>query len=156
MPRRQTKVRAITAMLGLLGATFASLAVAPSAAQARCAGVGTSITSTLNIGSAVAVRETPVAGTCNDNNYYQGTFQSNYAGWRASVWFERDGWQSRFGPYGTAVQYYSYSDTSTPVPGATAMHFCLDNGVTWYCGWGNNYIIAAGVTHNFTGLNHGF
>ena len=52
--------------------------------------------------------------------------------------------------------FFSMNYNNTPVEGATLMHFCLDNGTTWYCGWGNNYTIADGVTHNFDGINHGF
>ncbi|MFC7549412.1 hypothetical protein [Plantactinospora sp. GCM10030261] len=152
----RARVRAIIATLGLLGATLAVQATFPGAAQARCDGVGDEISSTLIIGGAVAVRETPLAGTCNDNYLYQGVFNSTYVGWRASVWYEKDGWQSRFGPYGTAETSYSYSDGATPVPGAAAMHFCLDNGTTWYCGWGANYTVGTGVSHSYTGLNHGF
>lgn len=156
MLTRHKGVRALVATISIAASMLIVQAALPGAAQARCNGVGKEITSTLIINGAVAVSEVPVSGTCNGNDYYQANFRSHYAGWRASVWLERDGWVGHWGPYGTAWQYYHFNDKQTPVPGAAAMHLCLDNGSTWYCGWGSNYNVGGGVNHAFTGLNHGF
>lgn len=149
-------VRALVATLSLVASMAVAQAALPGVAQARCKGAGNEITSTLVINGVVAVSEVPVAGTCNDNEYYQANFRSHYAGWRASVWLERDGWVGHWGPYGTAWQYYHFNDKSSPIPGTAAMHLCLDNGTTWYCGWGSSYNVGNGVNHNITGINYGY
>lgn len=156
MLNRHRSFRAVIATMSLIGSMLLVQAIAPGAAHARCDGVGDDITSTLNINGVIAVSEVPVVGTCNDNNFYQASFRSHYAGWRASVWLERDGWVGHFGPYGTAWQPYQFNDGSSAIPGTALIHLCLDNGVTWYCGWGNTYNVGNGVNHNITGINFGF
>lgn len=149
------RLRAIMAAAGLIASIAVVQAALPGVAQARCQGAS-EITSTLVINGVVAVSEVPVAGTCNDNEYYQANFRSHYAGWRASVWLERDGWVGHWGPYGTAWQYYHFNDKDTPLPGTAAMHLCLDDGTTWYCGWGSSYSVGSGVDHDITGVNYGY
>ena len=149
-------LRALIATLGLMASLVAVQAVLPGTAHARCNGAGNEITSTLIIGGATAVSETPFAGTCQGNHYYQSNIRSHYAGWRASVWLDNNGWVGHFGPYGTAWEYFDFNDGASPVPGSAAMHFCLDNGSTWYCGWGSNYNVGTGVNHAIYGTNSGF
>jgi len=154
---RKGSLRAVIATMSLISSMLLAQAIAPGAAHARCDGVGNEITSTLIINGVIAVSEVPVAGTCNENNFYQAEFRSHHAGWRASVWLDRNGWVGRFGPYGTAWHSYQFNDGDTPLPGSALMHLCLDNGSTWYCGWGSSYEITNGVNHTVTtGINFGF
>jgi hypothetical protein len=152
----RNSLRAIIATVGLMASMAVVQATLPGIAQARCKGVGNEITSTLIINGVVAVSEVPVTGTCNDNAYYQANFRSHHAGWRASVWLERNGWVGHWGPYGTDWQYYNFNDKDTPIPGTASIHLCLDNGTTWYCGWGSDYTLSNGPNHNITGVNYGF
>jgi hypothetical protein len=139
--------------MSLIGSMLLVQQVAPGAAHARCDGVGDEITSTLIIGGVVAVSEQPITGTCNDNNLYQGRFRSHYSGWRASVWTAGQTWTGFAGPYGTAWESYAFNDGE----GIDVMHLCLDNGTTWYCGWGTYYEITNSVNHGVTtGINYGF
>jgi len=147
--------RAVIAALSLIGSMLVVQATMPGAAQARCKG-DTQILSTLNINGVVAVSETPIDGTCNGNHYYQGMFRSHYSTWRASVWIENNGWNGYYGPVGTAWDIYNFDDGGSAIPGTAAIHLCLDNGSTWYCGWGDDYNVGNAVNHNITGVNYGF
>jgi hypothetical protein len=154
---RHMSLRAAIAAMSLISSLLLAQVIAPGAAHARCDDVNDEITSTLIINGVIAVSEVPVTGTCNDNNFYQANFRSHYAGWRASVWTAGQSWTGFFGPYGTGWQHYQFSDAGGAIPGADVMHFCLDNGVTWYCGWGASYEISNGVNHGVTtGINFGY
>ncbi len=148
-------VRAVIAAMSLIGSMLVVQAAMPGAAQARCKG-DTQILSTLNINGVVAVSETPVDETCNENNLYQGIFRSHYTTWRASVWIENNGWVGYYGPYGNTWDIYSFNDGDSAVPGSAAIHLCLDNGSIWYCGWGDSYNVGNAVNHAITGVNYGF
>jgi len=153
---RYRSLRAVIAMMSLIGSMLAVQAALPGAAHARCSGADNELTSTLVINGVVAVSEVPLTGTCNENNLHRANFRSHYAGWRASVWLERNGWVGYYGPYGTAWDDYEFNDSSSAIPGTAAMHLCLDNGTTWYCGWSSSYNVGNSVNHALTGVNYGF
>jgi hypothetical protein len=144
--------------MSLIGAMFVVQVILPGAAQARCDGPDNEITSHLRgIDGVVYVTEVPVTGTCNENHYYQANYKSEFDGWRASVWlYNNNGWVGRFGKYNTAWYYYQFNDGGSPTPGSAAIHLCLDNGSTWYCGWGYDYSVGNAVDHSIYGTNHGF
>src|SRR5882757_6159587 len=107
--KRAGRAAAVVGVLAPL--VFLAQAVTlPSPAQARCAGVGTAVTSNLMFGSTVEVSETPAGGTCNNNGTYQGSFRShNQTGARASVWIQNGGvWTGYFGNYDLNTYTYSY------------------------------------------------
>ncbi|WP_246002271.1 hypothetical protein [Allorhizocola rhizosphaerae] len=149
-------IRAVIAALSLIGSMLVVQATLPGVAQARCKGADNEITSHLIINEIIAVSEVPVTGTCNENHYYQANFRSHYTGWRASVWVENNGWVGYYGPFGTAWDSYSFNDGASAIPGTAAIHLCLDNGTTWYCGWGDDYNVGNAVNHNIYGTNYGF
>jgi hypothetical protein len=148
--------RAVIAAMSLIASLVLIQVALPGTAHARCNGVNTEATVNLVILGETVASENPIAGTCNNNNYYQGGYKSQRSGWRASVWIERNGWIGFFGPYGTALQAYEFHDNSTAVPGSVAMHLCLDNGTTWYCGVNANINVGGAVNHSITVINHGF
>jgi hypothetical protein len=146
---------AFAGVLTLLTLT-AQAVVLPSAAEARCNGAGSRITSTLIIGGVTYVSETPVSGTCNSNGTYQATFRATQSGFRASVWIQNNGqWVGYFGQsYTTAAYSYSYRDANS----RSLISLCIDNGVNTWCGWGSNYAVSSYPTFNvfYNGVNHGF
>ncbi|MDG6106424.1 hypothetical protein Daura_27310 [Dactylosporangium aurantiacum] len=145
------RVRALTATLGLLATTALALVV-PGTAHAGCV-AGTEFTHSLTVNGTVYVTENPVNGTCNDNNYYQTYFTSQFAGWRASEHIQNDGeWESHYGGYDTNSYYLSYTDNNSH----SLITLCLDNGSVWYCGWGSNYTYTSGFDHTYSGVNTGF
>jgi hypothetical protein len=156
MLNRRRGLRAVIATMGLIGSILVVQATLQGAAHARCSGPDNEITSTLIINGSVAVSEVPVTGTCNGNHFYQANYRSHYAGWRASVWLENNGWVGRFGNYNTAWYYYQLNDGGSAIPGTAAIHLCLDDGTTWYCGWGDDYNVGNAVNHNLYGTNYGF
>jgi hypothetical protein len=158
MRTRFRRLRAAT-VLGLLApALFMAGSVAlPGVAEARCVG-STSVTSTLNVFGSTYVSETPVAGTCNGNNLYQGTFYSHYQGWRATVWIQNGGlWKPYYGGYNnTTVYSYSFTDDNSH----SLMSLCLDNRTVSWCGWGNYSVYNPNGTHDpyftYSGVDYGF
>jgi hypothetical protein len=146
------------AVVGLLAPlVFLAQAVTlPSAAQARCAGVGVAVTSTLMFGSTLEVSETPASGTCNNNGTYQGSFRShNPTGARASVWIQNGGvWTGYLGNYDLNTYTYSFFDANSH----SLMNICLDNGTTTWCGWGSNVAVGGvpNYVHTYTGVVSGF
>lgn len=121
-------------------------------AQPRCIG-SSRATSTLVVRNLEYVIEQPRVGTCNGNNAYTADFRSLYAGWRASVWIQNNGaWTPFFGGFNTAWNPYSYNDNNSN----SAIHLCLDNGSTVYCGWGANWIMGNHYSHAYYGTNYGF
>ena len=148
-------LRAVIAAMSLIGSLVLIQVAVPGTAHARCNGATEAQVNLVILNQTVA-SENPIAGTCNDNNYYQGGYRSHRDDWRASVWIERNGWIGFFGPYGTALQAYDFHDNSTAVPGSVAMHLCLDDGTTWYCGVNANINVGGGVNHSSFVTNHGF
>ena len=149
MYRRLKSLGAKISVLVLFASFVTLLSAAP--AEARCAGSGNPATSNLVINGAAWATETPVSGTCNNNGTYQGTFRSNVAGWRASVYIQNNGnWVVWYGGYNTTVYSYEYSDGNSN----SLIHLCIDNGSTWYCGWGNQ--VTAYYSHTYYGVNTGF
>jgi hypothetical protein len=129
--------------------------VDPAAAQARCAGVNVLTNSTLNVGGSVYVNETPVAGTCDNNNFYASAVKSSFSGWRASAWIQNGGvWTGYLGQYNNTTAYsYQYPHS----PSYSYIELCLDNGSTWYCGWGSAYAVTTGgPDHTNYGINTGY
>jgi hypothetical protein len=146
------RIRAITATLGLLASLALSVAAFPGAAHAVCSGA-TEYTNSLVVGGTTYVTENPVNGTCNSNDYYQTYFNSNFAGWRATVRIQNNGlWEDHYGGYDTNLYYLSYEDNNSN----SLMTLCLDNGITWYCGFGTSYTITNSIAHTYAGRNTGF
>lgn len=144
-------IRAITMTLGLLAATALSLVV-PGTAHANCSGAS-EFTGSLVVNGTVYVTENPVNGTCNGNGYYQSYFQSQFAGWRASQHEQNNGnWTGHYGGYNTTPTYMDFRDNNSH----SLITLCLDNGTTWYCGWGSSYRVTSGFDHTYSGLNAGF
>lgn len=137
--------------LALPAIFLAQTVVFPGVAEARCAGAGNRVTSTLEPGS-VWVSEVPEVGTCNNNNTYQGVFRAHISGWRASVWIQNNGvWSGWVGGYDTGWYAYSYHDDNSH----SLIHLCMNSGSgTWWCGWGGNAVNT--LSHAFYGVNHGF
>lgn len=151
MISRKTRVRAITMTVGLLAAAALSL-VAPGTAHATCV-AGTEYTHSLVVGGTIYVTSNPVNGTCNGNDYYQAYFNSAFAGWRASEHVQNNGlWESHYGGYDTNAYLMAYRDNNSN----SLITLCLDNGNTWYCGFGTSYTITNGFSHQYAGVNTGF
>jgi hypothetical protein len=155
MRNKRSSLRVVIAAMSLIASMVVIQAAMPGTAHARCNGASNEPTNLVVLGQ-TAVSENPVAGTCNNNNYYQGAFRSHRSGWRASVWIERNGWIGFYGPYGTALEAYDFNDNSTSVPGSVGMHLCLDNGTLWYCGVNTNLNVGNAVNHSVFVTNHGF
>jgi hypothetical protein len=121
--------------------------------QARCNGYADRKNSTLDVNGSVYVQETPHQGTCDGNNTYTADLRSMFNGWRATVWIQNNGvWAFAATGYNTVPITYSYRDDNSH----SEMHFCLDNGATFICGWGPSYVVGTGVSHRYTGISHGF
>ena len=148
----QSRPKRLLAMAALMGLVMPVLFVMLSGtAEARCAGVNHEVTSTLEVNGTTFVLERPISGTCNNNNLYQGLFTSTRTGWRASVWIQNGGiWTGYLGGYDRQVYSYAYRDDNSH----SYMSLCLDNGSTYYCGWGQNWVL--GFSHAYYGVNYGF
>lgn len=138
MTGKRKSFRIAIVMLGLIVPMLMVQAVSPSAAQARCKGEGSGVTSTLNEPNGdVAMYEQAISGTCNRNNVYSFRFRSNVEGWRATVFmYVRGGWQERNGGYDQSWHNASFSDSNS----FASMYYCIDNGdaSNIYCGVGDN------------------
>ena len=146
------RIRALTTLLGLVAAAGLSVVV-PGTAHAACVAAVES-TNTLVRNGTVYVTENPVNGTCNGNNFFQSYFSSAFAGWRASVHIQNNGrWTSHYGGYDTNSYYMTYEDDNT----YSLIMLCLDNGTSFWCGWGSIVDGSVGdVNYTFTGVNTGF
>lgn len=142
---KKSFISSVLSVVATVVLTFAVTAVVTtSTASARCADVGKPYTTTLEYGGAVIVTEAPDSGTCKNNNVYNGTFRSNVAGWRASVWIQNNGaWTAYAGGYNTNPHGYNFSDNNSHV----YMMLCADNGGAVRCGYGPN--VAIGTYPNF-------
>jgi hypothetical protein len=150
---KRAYVRTTIAALGLLASVFAVQLASPGTALARCRGVNDPVPSTMNLNGSAVVSEYPNLGTCNNNNSYGFAYRSNVNNWRASVWIQNNGhWSGWYGGYNKTLNHGSYGDTNSH----SYMHFCLDNGRDYYCGWGNNVQVSTRPTHTFYGVNQGF
>lgn len=143
------------------GIFLVQAAALPGIAHARCAGVNTPITSNFKVNGEPFAWDRPIAGTCNNNNYYQTEIKSDIPEWRVSLWIQNNGnWDVRWGNPGTGWQGRSYSDNNS----YSFIHLCLDDSpqpgdtYTTICGWGNNYIesVYPYYRHDYYGVNHGF
>ena len=91
--------------------------------------------------------------TSDLGNYFQTNFRSNYAGWRASVHVKNGvDWVDFWGLYDTNWYYLSYTDYNSH----SLIVLCLDNGKTYWCGWGANAVSGSGVQHTYSGTNDGY
>lgn len=153
MTIRTTGLRAVTAALGLLASVVVGLAVSPGTAHADCHGT-TLVNSTLRTtGGFTYVSENPVSGTCNGNRYFQTWFSSSMQNWRASVHLQNNGhWEHHYGGYDTNWYYVDFADSNSH----TLINLCLDNGSTWYCGWGTSMTVDTQWTDTYTDTNYGF
>ena len=110
-------------------------------AEASCPGYNNPQTGYLIVSMFIWASETPASNTCNNDSYYQGTFQSSDEHWAASIYF----WDPTPG-YTHYVRFsggYSmdqYTFERYLCCGYTRIILCLSNvayGGGVYCGWGN-------------------
>lgn len=152
---RSRLARLVGTLVATTALMFSVQAVAvPGVAGASCIG-GSEFTFYLTVNSTNFVTESPVSGTCNGNDYYQGRFNSVSANWRPSVLIQNNGvWVHYWGGYSTISYLYSFRDTNSN----SLITLCMDNGATTYCGWGVSYKSAAYPTfdHTFWGSHQGF
>jgi hypothetical protein len=59
---------------------------------------------------------------------------------------------SHYGGYDTTPYYLTYTDNNSN----SLITLCLDNGVTWYCGWGSGNTVTGSFSHQYAGRNSGF
>jgi hypothetical protein len=143
----------------LLPASFLVISVAvPGIAEARCDG-SKAVTSTMTFAGDILVSETPASRTCNGNNFYDASFRSHIAGWRASVWIRNNThWVAYLGGYNDTVTYtYSYNDDNSH----SIIVLCLDDRFTGLCGWGPNFVTVSwpptdAELRTYSGVNSGF
>jgi hypothetical protein len=148
----KTRMRAVTATLGLLASVVVSLALSPGTAHANCAGT-TETTGSLYVFGVVYGSEQPVSGTCNSNSYYQTYIQSSYPTWRTSLHVQNDGkWVHYYGGYDTARYYVDFTDNNSH----SEINICVDNGTDWYCGWDRKYTFDTKWTDYYTHIMTGF
>jgi hypothetical protein len=161
MLHRGHRLAARVLAVGLLAATLYavdSLAF-PDTAEARCAGTGNPVRSTFSYAGTVRVSETPVTGTCNNNQLYQGILKDEYRDGRCvSVLFKEADmvdWEIAETVCGvgetTPFEWRDRNDNSR-----VYQTFCaVDPGANpaAVCGWGTQ---ASTIVGRYYGTNYGF
>jgi hypothetical protein len=151
--------------LGLLLASLLSIvqaAVRSSVAEARCVSAGHGTRSTL----LDIVLEEPLAGSCNNNQYYQGRFILARGDGIAYVFIQNNGvWRRYDGGTDNLWHEYAYIDSNSN-SWMTLCYTKFSPTVETYCGWGSNLLhyrgsITAANTADFNnslyhGVNAGF
>lgn len=145
--------------VGLLAATLCtvdSLAL-PSPAEARCAGNGNPVVSSMSYGGVVRVSEDPVTGTCNENQTYTAVLEDRSAdGNCVHIFFRETGdtWRPVASSCGGPGVRFTYVDNN----GNSRAYemFCLVRDAPPYpivaCGWGTS----AGAFGQYFGTNYGY
>jgi hypothetical protein len=150
--------RAVVAMMAMVPLMFVAQAtMGAGTAEARCAGVGNPIVGTLVINGNTFVTETPAANTCDDDRNYITTLQSKISnGWRASMILS-DANNNHYGGWSTG-----YNGTPVTVGAGVYMccpiriTLCIDDGWSWYCGYGSNYVWDSKANLTYYGDHTGF
>ena len=154
MTHTRTRIRALTMTLTLFAAVAVSVVAFPAAAQARCIDVNAETISHLR-GSAgtIYATENPVDGTCNGNTQFRTYIQANLDDYRVSLHLkDGDRWYSFYGGYDQNLYYVDFNDSNS----YTHIHLCVDNVVSYTCGWGYESRTETYVTHDYFGENSGF
>jgi hypothetical protein len=142
--------------IGLLAATLFTVdsLTFPDTAEARCAGTGNPVRSTFSYGGVVRVSETPVTGTCNGNQTYQGVIRDERADNNCvTVKFKEAGFDWMIPDGGTACggtstfEWHDFNDNSR-----VYQQLCISNPNTGFvaCGWGTQ------VGNQYYGTNYGY
>ncbi|MFD7307276.1 hypothetical protein [Promicromonospora sp. NPDC059942] len=136
----------LTALFGVIGAT---------SAEARCAGQGNGVTSTMSYGGTVRVRDVPNSGTCNGDGEYHATLvdASSSDGHRVSFRWDGNG----DGNYtsGGSVENGSVGILVTDNTSRAHEQLCMiTNAGNVYCGWGSD--VGTGYGSGGFGVNSGF
>jgi hypothetical protein len=90
MTNRRRRLAARLLAVALLAATLTTVGslTSPTPAEARCDGPGREFRSTFSYGGKLRASETPLNGTCNENNNYRGILKDeSQDGYCVSVWF---------------------------------------------------------------------
>jgi hypothetical protein len=162
MMHRRHRLTARLLTIGLLAATLYAVdsLASPSPAEARCTGVNQPVKSTFIVGGRTVASETPVTGTCNGNQLYQGVLRDESAdGYCVYVQFKETGidWTPAVPPgalcgngNSASFEWRDRNDNSRVYE-----RFCIQplSGGNYTCGWGTG----VGTYQNSPyGLNRGF
>ena len=129
---KQKAVRALVALAGMAAAMAVSQLVAPTAAQAYCAGENNERVLYLVVNGNPMAREVATTNTCNGNNTYQGDIYNMETGWTVVALVKNGTTWSRF--YGGDT----WGDQTHYQLGDTNMHvnlvLCVTKDDNWTCG----------------------
>jgi hypothetical protein len=140
-----------TVLIGILLAPLLvviDLVAGGSAAQARCVSVNRGVRSTL----LDYVYEEPLAGTCNNNGYYQGRFVLTRGDGVPFVYIQNGGeWREFRGSTNNSWVDYEYADSNSTSWMTLCYHITRSGHV--YCGWGNNLLFYEGFYRRTSDFN---
>jgi hypothetical protein len=161
MNHRLLRLAARFLAVGLLAATLSMVdsLTFPDTAEARCAGNGNPVNSTMSYGGVVRVSDDPVTGTCNENQLYTAVLKDRRAdGNCVEVFFGETvpggiRWLRAAYTCGPDVrfEYRDINDNSRAY-----QTFCIydrDTFATVACGWGNSTSLTLG---QYYGTNYGY
>jgi hypothetical protein len=160
MTHRRHRLAARFLAIGLLAATLYAVdsLASPSPAEARCTGINQPVKSTFIVGGRTVASETPLSGTCNGNQLYQGVLRDESAdGYCVAVQFKETGidWTYPVGYVCGNDNTASFEWRDRNSNSYVYQRFCILplSGGAYTCGWGTG----VGTYQNSPyGVNQGF